>query len=78
MTKSRQIRSHSPVVSSDGTQFGLVDRVEGADFIKLAMDRKGQHHYIPVSWVTKVDDKVHVDRSGEQATREWTLTPKRS
>ena len=35
--------------------------------IKLAKDDDGQHHYIPLDWVTSVDDKVHVDRPGKQA-----------
>ncbi|HEX7843836.1 MAG TPA: hypothetical protein VF469_40455 [Kofleriaceae bacterium] len=33
-----------------------------------------QHHYIP-STVTPVDDKVHVDRPGDQAMRAWMTTP---
>jgi len=78
MIQSSQIKPHFAVVSSKGTQFAVVDHVEGADFIKLAKDTRGEHHYIPVSWVTKVDDKVHVDRSDDQVMREWTTTPKRS
>jgi hypothetical protein len=32
-----------------------------------------------MSWVTKVDDKVHVDRPGDQAMREWSMmAPKKS
>jgi len=75
---SRQIRPNLPVVCSNGIRLGIVERVERADFIRLAQDEKGQHHYIPLSWVTKIDDEVHVDRSREQAIREWTTTPKRS
>ncbi len=67
---TEKIREHMPVVCSEGGQFGTVDRVEG-DSIKLTRDSKGQHHWIPSSWVTRVDDKVHVDRPGDQAMREW-------
>lgn len=49
--------------------------MEGNDTIKLKNDASGQHHYIPVSWVKAVDDKIHVDRPGEQAMREWTTSP---
>ena len=42
---------------------------------KYAKDASGQHHYIPLTWVTSVDDKVHVDRPGDQAMREWTTSP---
>jgi hypothetical protein len=70
MRNTEQIREHMPVVCSNNNQFGTVDRVDG-DSIKLTKDKSGQHHWIPTSWVTSVDDKVHVDRPGEQAMREW-------
>ncbi|MGE0601069.1 MAG: DUF2171 domain-containing protein [Dehalococcoidia bacterium] len=68
--ETRQIKEHMPVVCSENGQFGTVDQVE-RDMIKLTKDKSGQHHYIPLSWVTSVDDKVHIDRPGEQAMREW-------
>jgi hypothetical protein len=64
-----------PVVCSENGQFAVVDHVEGRDFIKLTKDKSGQHHYIPLTWVTSVDDKVHVDRPGDRAMREWSTTP---
>lgn len=69
------IQPHMPVVCSENGQFATVDHVEGRDSIKLAKDDKGQHHYIPLTWVTSVDDKVHVDRPGKQAMQEWSTTP---
>ena len=69
------IKPRMPVVCSNDDQFAVVDHVEGRDLIKLAKDEHGQHHYIPLDWVTSVDDKVHVDRPGDQAMREWTTTP---
>jgi hypothetical protein len=74
MEATMQIREHMPVVCSNGGQFATVDRVEG-DAIKLTRDEQGQHHYIPTSWVTRVDDHIHVDRPGEQAMREWSTNP---
>ncbi|HEX3765161.1 MAG TPA: DUF2171 domain-containing protein [Kofleriaceae bacterium] len=64
-----------PVVGSNHGQFAVVDHLEGRDFIKLAKDASGQHHYIPLTWVTSVDDKIHVDRPGDQAMREWKTQP---
>jgi hypothetical protein len=61
-----------PVVCSKNKQFGTVDHVEGQDAIKLTKDESGEHHFIPMSWVTSVDDQVHVDRPGAQAMREWS------
>lgn len=71
MVSIDSIKEHMPVVCSDGGQFATVDHMDGANNIKLTKDEKGVHHWIPVSWVTKVDDKVHVDRPGDQAMRDW-------
>jgi hypothetical protein len=74
MINATQIKPKTPVVCSNDGQFAVVDHVEGADCIKLAKDDKGVHHFIPLAWVTKVDDKVHVDRPGDQAMREWSTS----
>ena len=63
-----------PVVCSNNGQFATVDHVDG-DYVKLTRDESGRHHWIPAAWVTSVDDKVHVDRPGDQAMREWSTTP---
>lgn len=65
------IRDHMPVVCSEGGQFGTVDHMDG-NSIKLTRDDKGQHHWIPVDWVTRVDQHVHVDRPGKQAMKDWS------
>lgn len=70
-----KIKEHMPVVCSDEGQFGTVDHMDGPDAIKLTKDKSGQHHWIPTSWVTRVDDKVHVDRPGAQAMQEWMTSP---
>jgi hypothetical protein len=74
--KARQIREHMPVVCSNNKQFGTVDHVEG-NYIKLTKNSApdGQHHWIPVDWVTRVDNEVHVDRPGDQAMRQWLSSP---
>jgi hypothetical protein len=69
------IQPNMPVVCSNNGQFGTVDHIEGKNAIKLKKDQSGQHHYIPLSWVTAIDDKVHVDRPGSQAMREWSTEP---
>ena len=56
-------RGGGPERAMAAIALGLV----GADWI--------QHHYIPLEWVTSVDDKVHVDRPGKQAMQEWTTSP---
>ncbi len=74
MVEASQIKADMPVVCSKNGQFAVVDHMEGKSTIKLTKDSSGQHHYIPLNWVKTVDDKVHVDRPGEQAMREWSKT----
>ena len=59
-----------------GGQFATVDHMEGSRSIKLKKDEQGQHHYIPASWVTGVENgKVVVDRPGDEAMNDWKNTP---
>lgn len=71
MINAQQIKADMPVVCSEDGQFAVVDHLEGANNIKLKRDKMGKHHFIPLSWVTTVDDKVHIDRPGGQAMKEW-------
>lgn len=65
-----KIQPHMPVVCSMNKQFATVDHVDGNQ-IKLTKDDKGQHHFIPLDWVTTVDDKVHLSKPGDQVMKEW-------
>ena len=65
------IKPGMPVVCSENGRFAVVDHLEGGEMIKLERDARGLHHYIPVDWVTSVDDRVHIDRPGRQAMQEW-------
>jgi hypothetical protein len=70
MDMKEKILEHMTIVGSNGLAFGEVDRVEG-EAIKVTKDDQGKHHWIPLGWVTRVEEEVHLDRSGEQAMREW-------
>ena len=73
---SDQIQPNMPVVCSLDGQFAEVDHMEGEDMIKLKRDDEGKHHYIPLSWVTSVENgKVKIDRPGEEAMQEWSEMP---
>jgi hypothetical protein len=75
MINANQIKPDMPVVCSQDGQFAVVDHMEGLSAIKLKKDKDGQHHYIPVNWVTSTENgKVKVDRPGEQAMQKWTTT----
>ena len=73
MVDKNAIKEHMPVICSAGEQFATVDHLDG-DSIKLTKDDQGQHHWIPLSWVTRVDEHVHIDRPGDQAMREWSTS----
>jgi sporulation protein YlmC with PRC-barrel domain len=76
MINTEQIKPDMPVVCSQDGQFATVDHMEGTNTIKLKKDKTGQHHYIPVSWVTSTEGgKVKVDRPGDQAMEEWSTSP---
>jgi hypothetical protein len=67
-----KIQNHMPVVGSDGVEIGTVDHPDVGGLIKLTKDAQGQHHWIPQSWVTNVDNSVHIDRTSGAATRDWS------
>ena len=66
------IREHQDVYASCGTKIGTVDHVEG-DSIKLTRSGSpdGQHHRIPLSWVAKVHDHVHLNKDHVAVQSEW-------
>jgi hypothetical protein len=72
-----QIKPDMPVVCSEDGQFATVDHMEGTNYLKLKKDNVGQHHYIPLTWVTStMNGKVKVNRPGDEAMREWsTVSP---
>ena len=43
--------------------------------LKLTKDNEGKHHFIPLDWVTSVDDKVHVNKPGDEVMKQWTTSP---
>jgi hypothetical protein len=66
------IREHMGVYGSCGNFVGKVDHVQG-DTIKLTKNDSpdGRHHLIPLAWVAKVHDHIHLDRDCAAAKREW-------
>jgi hypothetical protein len=74
MADAAQIKEHMEVLASDGQHVGTVDHLEGVDRIKLTRQDPsagGKHHYIPVSWIDRVDAHVHLDRSSQDVTAQW-------
>lgn len=75
MADREDIRHDMQVLGSDGGMIGRVDGVEG-ERIKLKRDAEiagAQHHYVPMRWVARVDEHVHLDRTAALAREEWTV-----
>jgi hypothetical protein len=66
------IKEKMDVIGSCGNKLGVIDHVEG-DQIKLTRKDSpdNQHHLIPLSWVSRVDSHVHLNRDCGEAKREW-------
>jgi hypothetical protein len=67
-----EIREHMEVYGSCGNMLGKVDHVE-CDKIKLTKNDSpdGRHHLIPLSWVAKVHDHIHLNKNCGEAKAEW-------
>jgi len=73
MTDTALIAEHMDVVGSDGHHLGRVDHVLGQDIelAKLDLDAGLKHHLIPLSWVDRIDDKVHLRLTRDEAKTSW-------
>lgn len=68
-----RVTEHMEVVGSDGEKIGIVDAVHGDRIVLTKNDENagGHHHSIPCSWIERVEDKVTVNKSREEAMRAW-------
>ena len=65
------ITEHMPVYASCGKQIGKVDRVEDGKIKLTAKDSKdGQHHFLPISMVDRVDTHVHLTKNSVECEAE--------
>ena len=75
MAGQYDIREDMQVLGSDG---GMIGRVDGSDGSRIKLKRAAEssgahHHYLPLSWIARVDDHVHLDRPAAQAREQWTV-----
>ncbi len=75
MVNASQIQEHAEVIGSDGNHVGTVDHMDGTDRIKLTRtdkDANGEHHYIPLSWVSTAEgSEVKLSKTANEAQAEW-------
>lgn len=72
MVDTSQIRNGLAVIASDAEPVGAVDAVEGD---RLKLTRKDStdnvHHYIPLAWVERVEERIHLNRTGAEVRASW-------
>jgi hypothetical protein len=71
MIDGTQIREHMEVVGSDGKHIGKVDHVRGAEIELTRALAVGKHHFLPLSLVARVDDKVRLSVTEDGAKDMW-------
>jgi len=69
MFAASDIREHMEVVGADGRHVGTVDHLESDNQIKLTRDDSadGEHHYLAVDLIDRVDDKIHLKVPAQDA-----------
>ncbi|HEY0028128.1 MAG TPA: DUF2171 domain-containing protein [Allosphingosinicella sp.] len=68
MVDASSIQPHMEVLGADGSHMGTVDGVDG-DRIKLTRKDSpdGQHHYVGLDSVERVDEHVHLSAGASAA-----------
>ena len=77
MTNTSEIREHMEVIASCGKHVGEVDHVDG-NSIKMTKNDPaagGKHHFIPMDWVERVDQHVHLKKNSEEVFKNWKTEP---
>jgi len=72
--KLDEMKPGMEVVTSCGCRVGTVDHMEG-NAIKLTRKDSpdGQHHFIPVNWVARVDEHVQLNKDVFETKQGWNL-----
>jgi hypothetical protein len=68
-----QIAGHMEVPGSDGKHAGAADHLEGTNQFKLTKSNpaaRGTHHFIPVDWGVRVDEKVNLKKTSSETMRQ--------
>jgi hypothetical protein len=68
-----KVAAHMEVVGSNGAHVGTVDATGDEHIVLTRSDPAagGIHHRIPCGWIDRVEDKVILNLTGEEATTRW-------
>ena len=67
----REIARGMQVLTSDGELLGTVDRPSNEGFMLRRMGSGDREETIPEMWVHRVDDHVHLNRTGAETVAGW-------
>ena len=67
----RDIPRGMQVLTSDGEVLGTVDRPSGQGFMLRRMGSNDREETIPEMWIHRVDEHVHLNRTGAEAIAGW-------
>ncbi len=66
------IRPGMEVISACGQRVGVVDNLDGMTLqLTLQDSPDGVRHFLPVGWVLRVDQQVHITRSRAAVWQSW-------
>lgn len=71
MIESSSIREHMEVVGSDGKHVGKVDHVKNNEIELTRSMGVGSHHALSLDLVDRVDDKVRLRVTEDEAKARW-------
>ena len=67
----RDIARGMQVLTSDGEVLGTVDRPSNEGFMLRRMGSQDREETIPDMWIHRIDDHVHLNRTGAEALAGW-------
>ncbi|HET9715874.1 MAG TPA: DUF2171 domain-containing protein [Pseudolabrys sp.] len=73
MVNAQDIKEHMEVCGSDGEHVGTIDCTKDDQIILTKSDSRsgGEHHVIPLAWVSSVDEKVRLNKPAKDAIAGW-------
>jgi hypothetical protein len=75
-TTTATIREHMEVIASCGKRVGFVDRVTDASIKLTKKDSSdGHHHLVPLDWVARVDQQVHLTKNSDEVAKALKAEP---
>jgi hypothetical protein len=68
---ARLIKPHTLIVCEDDIPFAILECLENSATLRLTKDALGRSRTLPLAWVKRVNDRIYLDRTCEEASREW-------